>query len=129
MPLYLKYGSIMGDATEDAHRGWIELTSFGWGVGRGSGGGGSVPSVSEAVVTKGQDSASPALYRESVSGQPVDAYIDFVRDDGSVYLRIAMSGTMISGWALSGSGDNPTESITLNFTKVDVQNNPGTPPP
>ena len=69
MPVYLKYGDIKGDVTEPAHAGYIELTSAQWGVGRGvstpTGGsadrGGSAPSVSEIVVTKGSDSASARL--------------------------------------------------------------------
>lgn len=27
MPVYLKYGTIKGDVTEPAYRGWIELNS------------------------------------------------------------------------------------------------------
>jgi type VI secretion system secreted protein Hcp len=138
MPIYLKYGDIKGSATEPAHRGYIELTSFQWGVGRGvtSSTGGSaeressVPFVREIVVTKKSDSASHRLMTESLTGEPVTAVIDFVRSDGgSVYLRLEMSGTMISGWSISSGGDRPTESLTLNFTKMEFKNIPGTPPP
>ena len=138
MPLYLKYGDIKGDVTEPGHSGYIELMSAQWGVGRGvsspTGGSAdrepSVPSVSEIVVTKRSDSASNRLLNESVSGEPVTAAIDFVRsDDPSVYLRLEMSGTMISAWSISSNKEDPIESLTLNFTKIDFKNNPGTPPP
>jgi type VI secretion system secreted protein Hcp len=136
MPVYLKYGNITGEVTEPAHRGWIELSSVQWGVGRGvsSPTGGSAgresgsSNVSEIVVTKNVDSASTALFRESLSGEGVSAVVDFVRDDGSVYLRVAMSGTLIASYTLSGSGDDATESLTLNFSKVEFKSTPGTPP-
>ncbi len=131
MPTYLKYGNIRGDVTEDAHRGWIELTSLQLGVGRRIGGGGATPSVTDVTVTKGPDSASNALFRESTGGSPVDAVIDFLRDDSSVSLRYTMSNTMISSWSASGGGDSGpvTESMGLNFTKIEFEQNPGTPPP
>ena len=50
---------------------WIELSSFQWGVGRAIGTPravrhtreGSEPSISEVVVTKRMDKASPKLFR------------------------------------------------------------------
>ena len=85
--------------------------------------------MSEIIVTKEADSASAQLLRESVAGHGVPAIIDFVRDDGSVSLRLEMSETMISSYQRSGSGDNLTESLTLNFTRMEYKNNPGTPAP
>jgi hypothetical protein len=61
MPIYIQYGSISGDVASTGQKGWIEINSFQWGVGRGftSPVGGSSanresssPSVSEIVVTK-----------------------------------------------------------------------------
>jgi type VI secretion system secreted protein Hcp len=136
MPAFMKYDSIYGDVTEPAHRGWIEVMSFQFGVGRGlsnpTGGSAdresSAPSVSEIVVTKKTDAASTRLRNESFRGEPTSAIIEFVKE-GRVYLRYEMSDTMVSGYSLSGGGDRPTESLTLNFTKVEYKSNPGTPPP
>jgi type VI secretion system secreted protein Hcp len=132
MAIYLKYGDIDGDVTEPAYRTYIELMSVQFGQGRPTHSSDSPqasPNVSEIVVTKEADSASARLASESVAGQGVPAIIDFVRDDGSVSLRLEMSGTMISSYQRSGSGDNPTESLTLNFTRMEYKNNPGTPAP
>jgi type VI secretion system secreted protein Hcp len=135
MPIYLKYGSIKGEVKEPAHRGWIELSSMQWGTLQRSprpfdrAGGRASPAVSDIVVTKRSDSVSILLMGESLSGKQVDAVIDFVKGGSGkdVYLRIEMSGTSISSFNLSGSGDNPTESLTLNFTKVETKFTPGTP--
>ena len=53
--------------------------------------------------------------------------IEFTRADGSVYLRIELEGTLISSISTSGGGDRPLETLTLNFTKLEYKNVPGTP--
>ena len=35
MPIFLKYGAVKGDSTSKGHEGWIILSSFQWGAGRG----------------------------------------------------------------------------------------------
>jgi type VI secretion system secreted protein Hcp len=64
--------AVKGDVTDEKHVGWIEVNSFQWGVGRGvsspTGASAdresSAPSVSEVVVTKATDLASPKLLNE-----------------------------------------------------------------
>ena len=140
MPTYLKYGKIKGDVKKPPpYRSWIELQSLQWGAGRNisSPTGASAsressqPNVSEIVVTKVMDEVSSSLLYQEVlmGGNGVVAVIDFVRKDGSVYLRYTMSGTFISGYSISGGGDKPTESLSINFLNVDVKFDPGTPPP
>ncbi len=78
MAVYMQFGtSITGGVTEEKHTGWIELSSFQWGVGRGIGSAMSgqavardpaIPSVSEVVVTKAMDSSSPGLWTDAVAG-------------------------------------------------------------
>ncbi len=43
MAIYMKFGDVKGEVTEDKHKGWIELNSFQFGVGRAvsSGAGGA----------------------------------------------------------------------------------------
>jgi type VI protein secretion system component Hcp len=125
MPVYLKYGDdIKGDVKEPAHRGWIELESAQLGQRRGGS-----PTSSEIVLTKKPDSASVHLMREAISGKGVKAIIEFVRADGSVYLRIEMKDTLISSYSISGTGGNATEMLSLNFKEIEFHNIPGTPAP
>ena len=126
MPIYMKYGAIKGGVTASGHEGWIELNSFQWGLGRSisSASGsrqGSVPSISEIVVTKLTDIATVALLREAFAGEGQDVSIDFCRtDEGTVtvYLSYTLTNTMISGNAITSGGDLPVETISLNFTKI-----------
>jgi type VI secretion system secreted protein Hcp len=134
MPIYLKYGDkIKGEVKEPAHRGWIELQSAQLGSVRrphsldGREGRGESPNLSEIIATKESDSTSVHLFREALSGKGVVAVIDFARSDGSVYLRVEMTGTLISSYNVSGSREKPTESLTLSFTKAEFTSIPGTP--
>jgi type VI secretion system secreted protein Hcp len=129
MPIYVQYGSIKGDVTESTHKGWVEVNSFQWGVGRGisspTGGSSdreaSAPSVSEIVVTKPVDVATTNFLNEALQGEGVDTTIDFTKTDKgqlSVYLSYVLNNTMVSGYSLSSGGDRPQESISFNFTKI-----------
>jgi type VI secretion system secreted protein Hcp len=132
MPIYMKYDTIQGDVTATGHEKWIEVNSFQWGVGRGisspTGASfdreASAPSVSEITVTKATDSASTKLLDASLEGEGVPVVIDFCKTDKGnleVYLEYTLTNTMISGYSLSSGGDRPSESLSLNFTKVECK--------
>jgi|MudIll2142460700_1097286.scaffolds.fasta_scaffold07287_3 type VI secretion system secreted protein Hcp len=134
MPAYLKYGDIRGDVKEPAHKSWIELESVQWQThqthsNRPTPREPAKTNIDQIVVTKLQDSASVLLYKEALSGKEVEAFIDLVGSDGSVYLRVEMKGTLISAYNVSAGGANPMESLTLNFNEVKFTHTPGTPPP
>jgi len=129
MPIYMKYEGATGTGT-GKYTGWIELQSCQMGVNRGvnsstgkaSDRESSVPAVSEIVATKFQDSASGALFKESLSGKGKKIIIDFVKDDGTPYLSIELENVLISSFSISGSGGSDRskamEALSLNFTKI-----------
>ena len=133
MAIFLKYGSLKGETTQLTHKEWIEVSSIQWGVGRGisSGvGGGSkreatAPSVSEITLTKTFDIASPLLLKEAVGGKAVDVKIELTQTDDSgkhvSFQKYLLSETLISGYSISSGGDRPSESLSLNFTKIDSE--------
>lgn len=135
MPIYMNYNSlaIKGDVTEDGHKGWIELNSFQWGVGRGisspTGASAdresSAPSVSEITCSKAQDASSVNLLNEALQGEGQTVLIDFCKTDKGkleVYQTYTLTNTMISGYSISSGGDRPSESLSLNFTKIEYKN-------
>lgn len=135
MPIYLKYGSINGGVTAEGYDKWIEVHSFQWGVGRGISSPvgnsedreASAPSISEVTITKELDTASIKLVTEALHGLGEKATIDFTRTDKNKltkYLTVELTNTMISGYSVSSGGDRPTESLSLNFTKVEVKDVP-----
>lgn len=131
MAIFMKYGAKDGEVTAKGYEKWVELTSFQWGVGRGISagvGGGSkreatAPSVSEITVSKSMDAFSPLALKEAIGGEGVQVKIDITRTDASgkhvAFQKYILEGTMISGYSISSGGDRPSESISLNFTKVD----------
>ena len=133
MAIFLKYGSIKGETTQLTHKEWIEVNSIQWGVGRGvaSGvGGGSkreatAPSVSEITITKTMDISSPLLLKEALGGKAVDVKLELTQTDNSgkhvSYQKYVLSETLVSGYSVSSGGDRPSESISMNFTKIDSE--------
>ena len=133
MPIYMKFGdAIKGDVTSKGHENWINLSSFQWGLGRGiSSSQGSAEnrtatgaSVSEVVVTKALDNASGDLLQEMLKGLlDKDVQVDFTEvKDNNVFMTYKMTNTGISGFSSSSGGDRPTESVSLNFTKIAITN-------
>ncbi|MCE9533645.1 MAG: type VI secretion system tube protein Hcp [Planctomycetes bacterium] len=131
--IFIKYGTIKGDCTAEGHlgsAGWVEVNSFQFGIGRGiaSPTGGSkdrestAPSISEIVITKPTDVSSVAWMEASLYGDGVKAQIDFCKtekDALSVYMSYNLENAMISGYSVSSGGDRPSESISINFTKIE----------
>ena len=130
MPIYIKYGEIKGSVTEEGHKDWVDVGSCQWGVGRGIGSPtgrsanreASAPSVSEVVVTKVMDKSSYAWLQEAFKGQAVDAEIHFCSTEAGqlrTYCTYKLTNCLISGYSLSSGGDRPSESLSINFTKVE----------
>lgn len=125
---FMKVEGMTGASTDKAHPRWIEIAGFQWGVGRGMANAtgsaadrqGKAPSVSEIVVVKQTDTSSPKLMQASTTGKHFnEVVIDFVRPDKQVFYEVKLKDVVISRFALSSGGDRPTESLTLNFTKVE----------
>jgi type VI secretion system secreted protein Hcp len=133
MAIYLNYTSpaITGDVTATGYEKWLEVDSFQWGVGRGIGSAqgssgnreASTPSISEITVTKRQDESSGKLLQECYNGVgTATVTITFVRtgSPATEYLSFILTNVMISGLSMSSGGDRPSESLSLNFTKIEV---------
>jgi len=130
--IYVKYGSINGAVTTTGYDKWIEVNSFQWGVGRGIGSAargdanreGSEPSLSEITVTKAMDVASVKLIQDAWGGElnnKVDIKFTSTTKNGVVdYLTYSLENVGLSGYSISSGGDQPSESLSLNFTKITI---------
>jgi len=139
MPIYMKIDGINGSAT-GKYQGWIELESASPGVYRhgpvATGGGAnreaSAPALSEIVVTKYQDAASTALFRETFNGKGKKVTIHFVQSNSkglTPSLAIEMENVLITSYNVSGHGGaaasgRPMESLGLSFTKIEYSATP-----
>ncbi|MEO3389461.1 type VI secretion system tube protein Hcp [Mesorhizobium sp. CAU 1741] len=135
MAIYVKYDGIDGEATHDKHKKWIDVSSLQFGVGRGiSTPSGSTanreasePSISEVVVTKMLDASSSKLFVESctgAAGKKVEIHLVSTGSPGNTYVEYTLHNALISGYSLSTGGDRPSESISINFTKIEYKHIP-----
>lgn len=131
MSIYMQFDGIQGDATDTGFEQWITLDTFQWGIGRGittpvgsaANREASQPSVSEITVTKQLDIASNPLFQNIVTDQGGKTVkISFTRtgSGGDKFLEYTLTNTLISGYHITSSGDRPVESLSLNFTKVQI---------
>jgi type VI secretion system secreted protein Hcp len=131
MAIYVKYGALKGEVTADGYTDYFEAQSLQFGIGRGvsMGSGGlskreaSAPSVSEITITKTMDGVSPHIYKEGLGGKGVVVDIHMTRTDNNgkhvAYQLFKLTDTLVSGYSISSGGDRPSESISLNFAKIE----------
>ena len=132
MAIFMKFGDKKGDVDTTQYKEWIMCHSFQFGSGRGiqtsTGSGanrqGSHASVSEVTVTKNLDPASLHLWRDSLDGK-LNTKVEFsftrADQDNSEYLHVTLFDTGVSGFSISSGGDRPSESISLNFAKIEFK--------
>lgn len=128
---FLTLDGIKGEATTKGKEGWIEISSFSFGAdhpvsvsasGRSTG----KSNVHDMKVTKVVDASSPKLFIACVTGQNFKSGKVYVRKAGGTnpveYLKYEFEGLLITGFDIEASGgdENPEESISINFTKIDL---------
>jgi type VI secretion system secreted protein Hcp len=129
MPVYVQYGDIKGNVTAEGHTEWVDASSCQWGVGRGIGSPtgrsanreASAPSISEVVITKEMDKSSYRWLEQGLQGEGVTCTIHFCKTDAGkleTYAEYILDNCLVSGYSVSSGGDRPTESISINFTKI-----------
>ncbi|MEK7954174.1 Hcp family type VI secretion system effector [Luteolibacter soli] len=133
---FIKLGdTIAGESTAQNHIDWIELKDVSWQVSRTITGTGasrtaSTPAVSELTITKTLDRASTGIFLNAVG--PVNGAIPTVTmelvdshatGNNGIFYRLTLSNVMVSSQKNSSpqGADHPTETVTLNFTKIKVE--------
>jgi type VI secretion system secreted protein Hcp len=131
--MFLKLDGIKGESKDADHKGEIEILSFSWGAtntGSGSIGGGAGAgkvNISDLSMTKPADSeSSPLLFLHTANGKHIKSGVLTLRKTSSdgeplEYLKITLTDVLVSSVNQAGSQSEavPTESFSLNFTKVE----------
>jgi len=134
---FLDVDGVTGECTATGFEGKMEIYSFSWGgsnpitVGSGTSGmsGGKV-SVSSFNVMKKTDKASPDLFQGMCTGKHfATATVTMRKSGGSQepYLTYKFTDVMVESIQWSGStggDDSPTESLSLAFSKVEIEYKP-----
>jgi len=135
--MFMKIDGIPGESTDDKHRGEIDIESWSWGASQsgtstgGGGGGAGKVSFKDLTFVHKIDKASPKLFLATAKGEHIrDAELT-VRKAGDKpleYYKIKMSDVLISSIDQGSSSDSiPTEEISLNFAKVEIEYVPQDP--
>lgn len=115
----------------------IDILSFSFGasmahtIGVGSSGGESRAgraSLTDLSIMKVLDKTSPLLFDDCVTGNiltKVELFYDKpMGDQQEDYFKIELDNALITSIQLSGSNENPVESVSFAFNKVKVSYNP-----
>jgi type VI secretion system secreted protein Hcp len=115
----------------------IDILSFSFGasqsavIGAGSSGGearAGRANIGDITITKVADKTSPLLFDDCVTGnylKKVDIIYDKpMGDNQEDYFKIHLENALITGFTVSGSSENPTESISFAASKLKISYNP-----
>ncbi len=133
--MFLKIDGVEGESLDDAHKKEIELLSFSFGAtqpgsaGHGGGSGVGKVQVHDFQFSKYFDKASPKLFEACAVGKHTPKVTLVCRKAGGKqeeYLKVTLSEVIVSSIQNSGSGGDslPTESVSLNFSKIEIEYKP-----
>ena len=129
---FLKVDGAPGESPADKHEGEIEVQSFTWGVHNlgssqhGGGAGSGRSQASDYSFVKMFDKASPKLMEMCCNGSHIPKIVLTCRKAGKdqqEYLKVEFSDAFVSSYQVGGSsggGVIPTDSISLNFSKIEM---------
>ena len=133
-PIYMQYEGVPGEASASGHDKWIEISSFQWAppppaVPRAPAPAGvAVGGPGRLSLVKRTDKASPLLSKAAATGKLVPAVqIDVPKTGGggsNAYLRYELKNVMVSSFSVGSGGAGgaaPTESLSLNFTRIEFK--------
>lgn len=123
---FLKLGDIKGEATDAAHKDWINLSSFTHGITEQRDSASGLPTGKRqhkpVVITKPVDKATPRMLELLTQGGVVPfVRLDFVSTGPRPrYYQITLEDVLISSYQSVGSGGDeaPAESFSLNYEKI-----------
>jgi type VI secretion system secreted protein Hcp len=128
---FLKLEAVPGESQDKKHKDEIEILSFSFGESQtgtmafGGGGGSGKVSMHDFSFTKKIDKSSPKLFLMCAKGEHISKGTLTCRKAGGEqqeYLKVILTDVMVSNFQTGGAGGAdpiPTESISLNFSKID----------
>lgn len=130
--MFIKIDGIDGGSTNQKHKEEIEVLSYSWGLsqslspGGGGGGGAGKVNVNDFSIVKQIDVASPQLMEACCEGRHIrDVTMTLVNKGGGgqqEFLKIKLTDCLITSYQTgAGGGSAPVDSVSFNFTNVDIQ--------
>ena len=131
MQYFLRVDGIQGESSDDKHKGEFDVLSSSWGetqptpAGPGGGGAGKVE-MSDLTVVAHVSKASPRLLLACASGKHIKSAVLTGRKAGKgqqEFLTFSLTDILVSSYqtGASASSEPPTDSVSLNFAKIQVE--------
>jgi type VI secretion system secreted protein Hcp len=129
---FLRVDGIQGESADAKHKGEIEVLSWSWGEtqptppGPGGGGGAGKVEMSDLTVVTRVSKASPRLLLACATGKHIKSAVLTGRKAGkgqAEFLTFSLSDILVSSYQTGGSAsvEPPTDSVSLNFAKLQVE--------
>ena len=128
--MFLKIDGIMGESTDDKHKGEIQILSFSWGLNQTAGtagGGGSAAgkvNLQDFSIVKQLDTATPQLLDRACRGEHIgEALLTLAKSGGTQqdYLKIKLTDIVVSSYSTGGSNAGlPAEQVSFSYGDVEV---------
>jgi type VI secretion system secreted protein Hcp len=127
---FLKIDGIKGESQDKTHKDEIQLNSFTWGAANmgtsatGGGAGAGRVQFHDFHFVMGVNKASPKLMLACANGEHIRSAILTCRKAGKEqqeYLKYTFTDLLISKFFTGGTEVMPTEEISFNFSKVELE--------
>ena len=129
---FLKIDGIPGESTDAKHKGEIDVLSWSWGetqeiaASPGGGGGTGKVAMTDVHVSANLSKASPPLLLACASGKHIKSAVLTGRKAGKgqqEFLTFSLTDILVSSYqtGASASSEPPTDSVSLNFAKIQVE--------
>jgi type VI secretion system secreted protein Hcp len=127
---FLKIDGVDGESTDDKHKNEIDVESFSWGVSNpgsavsGGGAGAGKVQMQDLNFMMMYNKSSPVLMLACASGKHFKSATLTARKAGEnqqEFLIYKFTDIIISSYQTSGAGDIPTDAVSFNFAKVEVE--------
>jgi type VI secretion system secreted protein Hcp len=127
---FLKIEGIDGESKDSKHANEIDVISWSFGAtqlgsmaGGGGGGAGKV-SMQDFTFQMQMCKATPKLLLHCANGKHIPSAIFTARKAGETqqeYMKVKFTDILVSSYQTGGGGENPMESISLNFAKIEFE--------
>jgi type VI secretion system secreted protein Hcp len=135
---FIKFDGIKGESTDAKHKDEIDIESWSWGATNarparaGGGAGAGKVSMQDFHFVMRTSKASPKLFLACATGQHLKSAVLTARKAGKdqqEFLIYKFTDLLVSSYQTGGSegGDVPTDNVSFNFSKIEVQFRPQSP--
>lgn len=118
---FLALDGIVGESTDDHHRGAIDIQSWFWGVSSTDTQVVGRPKFTDLTFTTSTSRASPALMLACAQGRHLRQAVVTVRqagEDRRELLKITLTDVAVTSFQQAGAGGRPAEQFALAYAQL-----------